>query len=267
MKKKTSVFISGGGIGGLTIGLKLAKCGVDVTVVEKLPGPTPVYKGELLQPKSLDILDKLNLLNPTLENGHTIKELDLVEMTSRLKEIDTSVMKYDVIPSDYAYSLMIHHEKIKEIVRDEALKYPHFHYIPNSICKGFRENYAIVKKDKKEEIHVEADFFIGAEGRTSATRNEMGINVKESIYNHHFLTVTFPRPKDFTRGKIISTHDRFLGLFPLPNNEVRSVYLIPAGKYKELRKQSLDYVYKLYTDLVPELEGYVNKIDSWKKFS
>lgn len=262
---KTDVFISGGGIGGLTLALKLVKCGVDVTVIERLPGPTPVYKGELLQPKSLQIFDELGLLEDIKANGHVIEELNLLEIDKNAGSIDESNMKYNVVPGQYSYSLMIHHEKLKEIIREAALAYPSFHYKSNSSCKGFTEGKAIVedRKDKKEEWY-ESSFFIGAEGRASVTRKEMGIEKEENQYNHHFLTVTFPRPPSFTEGKIISTFDRFLGLFPLPNNEVRSVYLIPAGEYKDLRKKPIEHFHELYIELCPEMEGYVNQIPDWK---
>ncbi|RIW32299.1 FAD-dependent monooxygenase [Bacillus salacetis] len=262
---RTDVFISGGGIGGLTLALKLAKCNIDVTVIERLPGPTPVYKGELLQPKSLKIFDELGLLDRIKENGHEIDELNLVEIDKNSGSVDESNMKYNVVPSKYSYSLMIHHEKLKGIIREAASEYPSFHYRSNSSCKGYSGGKAIVedRKEKKEELY-ESSFYIGAEGRVSVTREEMGIKKEENEYNHHFLTVTFPRPPSFTEGKIISTFDRFLGLFPLPNDEVRSVYLIPAGEYKELRKKPIEYFHELYIELCPEMEGYVNQIDNWK---
>jgi 2-polyprenyl-6-methoxyphenol hydroxylase-like FAD-dependent oxidoreductase len=262
---RTDVFISGGGIGGLTLALKLARCNIDVTVIERLPGPTPVYKGELLQPKSLKIFDELGLLDKIKANGHVIDDLNLVEIDKPSGSIEESNMKYNVVPSAHSYSLMIHHEKLKEIIREAALEYSSFHYRSNSSCKGFSDGKAIVEdRNGKTEEHYESLFFIGAEGRVSVTRQEMGIEKAENEYNHHFLTVTFPRPPSFTEGKIISTFDRFLGLFPLPGNEVRSVYLIPAGEYKELRKKPIEYFHELYIELCPEMAGYVNQIASWK---
>ena len=83
---KTNVLISGGGIGGLTLGLKLAKCNVDVTVVERLPGPGSVYKGELLQPKSLEIFESLGVLDAVFQNGHIISDLELIELKNANSE-------------------------------------------------------------------------------------------------------------------------------------------------------------------------------------
>jgi 2-polyprenyl-6-methoxyphenol hydroxylase-like FAD-dependent oxidoreductase len=43
------------------------------------------------------------------------------------------------------------------------------------------------------------------------------------------------------------------------------VYLIPKGSYKEMMEEGLEALYKKYLDLYPELDGYVQQIDSWKK--
>src|SRR5690606_5890999 len=66
-------------------------------------------------------------------------------------------------------------------------------------------------------------------------------------------------------GQIISTYNRFLGLFPLPDNQVRSVYLIPPGDYKELKEKPISHFHKLYTDLAPAVDGYVQQLTDWKK--
>ncbi|WP_347321291.1 NAD(P)/FAD-dependent oxidoreductase [Rossellomorea sp. RS05] len=261
---KTDVLISGGGIGGLTLALKLARCGIDVTVIERLPGPSPVYKGELLQPKSLDIFDSLGVIEPVLSHGHRIAELELVELKG--KRAEHSSMSYSILPGKYPYSLMIHHEKLKDILRAKGEEYSSFHYMGNTACKKISGKTVTVEdRSEKEPFDIECEFIIGAEGRSSVTRNYMGIEVSEKKYNHHFLTVTFPRPLDMTKGRIVSTYQSFLGLFPLPNEEVRSVYLIPAGEYKSLRKKPISEFHKLYIELCPDLEGYVDQITEWKQ--
>ena len=261
---KTDVFISGGGVGGLTLALKLAQRGVNVVVAERLTNKTPVYKGELLQPKSMQIFDRLGQFNAIHSRANEIKVLDMLELSSSLKVRDQSYMDYSVLPGKYDAAYMIHHEELKKVLRDAASAYGNFHYYSGTACKGFTENAAILQKGD-EKFEVEADYFIGAEGRTSVTRKDMGIEVKQTLYNHHFLTVTFPRAENFKDGKIISTYNRFLGLFPLPDQQVRSVYLIPEGDYQELKKKPISHFHKLYTDLAPAVDGYVQQLKDWKK--
>jgi len=261
---KTDVFITGGGIGGLTLALKLVKAGIDVVMVEKLPGKQPVYKGELLQPKSMQIFDGLQVFEEITSQGQIIEVLDLIELSKTLKVKDQSFMDYTVIPGKYNAAYMIHHEVLKGIIRTKAESYSNFHYFSGSSCKSIDGKVATVQKGK-EQFDVEASFFIGAEGRASVTRQAMGIKVEPIKYNHHFITVTFPRPTNFVGGQIFSSYNRFLGLFPLPNDEVRSVYLIPAGDYKKIKEKSIDHFHKLYTELAPAIDGYVQKLVDWSK--
>ena len=260
---KTDVFISGGGVGGLTLALKLARRGVDVVVAERLVKKAPTYKGELLQPKSMQVFDGLEIYEDICDRSNEIKVLDMLELSSSLKVRDQSFMDYNVLPGKYNAAYMVHHEELKSILLAAASVYSNFRYLNGTSCKGFTDDMAILQQGK-EQFEVEANYFFGAEGRTSVTRNNMGVDIKQTTYNHHFLTVTFPRPDSFTDGKIISTYNRFLGLFPLPDNQVRSVYLIPQGEYKKIKEKPISHFHKLYTDLAPSIDGYVQKLEDWK---
>ncbi|MTD32089.1 NAD(P)/FAD-dependent oxidoreductase [Planomicrobium sp. YIM 101495] len=261
---KTDVMISGGGIGGLTLGLKLARRGVRVIVVERLTKKPVTYKGELLQPKSMQIFDGLGIYAEVVERGHEIGVLDMLELTSSLAVRDQSFMDYRVLPGKYNAAYMVHHEELKELLLETARRLENFHYLGGTAVKSIEENTATVKRGK-ETLAITADFFVGAEGRASVTRQAMGMKIKQTEYNHHFLTVSFPRAESFTEGQIISTYNRFLGLFPLPDDQVRSVYLIPPGDYKELKDKPISHFHKLYTDLAPGMDGYVQKIEDWKR--
>ncbi|MBZ5202778.1 FAD-dependent monooxygenase [Planomicrobium chinense] len=261
---KTDVFISGGGVGGLTLALKLAQRGVNVTVAERLTSKTPAYKGELLQPKSMQIFDGLGLFEEIEERSNEIKVLDMLELSSTLAVRDQSFLDYSVLPGKYNAAYMAHHEELKSILREAASQYPNFIYLGGTTVKKIDDNAAHLQKGK-EKLEVQADYFVGAEGRASVTRKAMGIEIKQTAYNHHFLTVTFPRAENFRDGKIISTYNRFLGLFPLPDNQVRSVYLIPEGDYQELKEKPISHFHKLYTDLAPSIDGYVQQLQDWKK--
>lgn len=261
---KTDVFISGGGIGGLTLALKLVRRGVKVTLAERMNKTPPTYKGELLQPKSMQIFDGLGLYEKIVSRSHEINVLDMLELSSSLAIKDQSFMDYRVLPGKYNAAYMAHHEELKHIILDEASQYTNFHYLSGTACKSFTDKTVLLQTGK-EQFEVEALYYFGAEGRTSVTRKAMGVDVKETRYNHHFLTVSFPRAENFTDGQIISTYNRFLGLFPLPDNQVRTVYLIPKGDYKKLREKSISHFHKLYTDLAPAVDGYVQSLTDWKK--
>ncbi|TWT24101.1 NAD(P)/FAD-dependent oxidoreductase [Planomicrobium sp. CPCC 101110] len=261
---KTDVFISGGGIGGLTLALKLVQRGVDVVLAERQAKAPATYKGELLQPKSMKVFDDLGFFKEVQARSNRIEVLDMLELSSSLKVLDQSFMDYSVLPGKYNASYMMPHEELKALMLELASAHHQFHYLKGTVCKGYTKKTALLQRGK-EQFEVEAKYFFGAEGRSSVTRKEMGIEVKQTTYNHHFLTVSFPRDENFTDGQIVSTYNRFLGLFPLPNGTVRSVYLIPQGDYKRLKEKPISHFHKLYTDLAPIVDGYVQKLTDWKE--
>ncbi|MTH53952.1 FAD-binding protein [Bacillus mangrovi] len=264
---KTTILVIGGGVGGLTVALRLAACGIDVTVAEQAKSGSHSYKGELLQPKSLQIFHSIGLLEKVESRGHRIHSIDIHEMKKNsdgYSETGKATMDYGLLSSPFNYSLMIPHEGLKDILLQEARKHPSFHYLQPAKFNGFKEGKAMILADK-EEIEVEADFMIGAEGRRSKTRDSMNSEIRERKYDHHFLTVSFGRPEQMTEGKMISTPTAFLGLFPLPDNRVRTVYLIPAGDYSRIKEKGISYFHDRYKELCPELDGYVDEIQSYRQ--
>ncbi|MBP3953275.1 FAD-dependent oxidoreductase [Bacillus suaedae] len=264
MFMSTQVLISGGGIGGLLLGYKLAKKGVHVSVVEQMAKASPVYKGELLQPKSLAIFKELGLISKINKEGHKINEIEMIEMDDTDHHIYTQgALSYEELDS-IDYALMVPHERLKQLILSEAMDFQHFHYLAPAKLQSYENGRAVVKKGE-ELIDVDADFYIGAEGRRSPTRDELGVSIKPKKYNHQYLTVTIPRKDSLTEGKIIATHSRFLGLFPLPNGLVRTVYLIKDGEYPQVKKKGLDFIQSEFKELAPELGEYVSELNDWKK--
>ncbi|MFG6119488.1 MULTISPECIES: FAD-dependent oxidoreductase [Thalassobacillus] len=266
---QTEIFVAGGGVGGLALAVKLASSGVHVTVAEQLKDESPLYKGELLQPKTIAILDQMDLLPEVLQYGHKIETLAFQEADINPgrppEEIGSTELTYNRIASTYNYSVMIPHEKIKEILRNKASQYgEYFHFIPGARFLGFENGHAKIKQ-AKETYAITANVYIGAEGRSSPTRQAMDVSIKRKDYNHHFLTVTIPRPESFLEGKIVTTKESFLGMFPLPDHEIRTVLLIKAGEYKAIKEKGLEHVYEVYGDLEPRLKEYVRAIKDWKQ--
>ncbi|WP_273126425.1 FAD-dependent oxidoreductase [Metabacillus sp. HB246100] len=264
---RTEVLIVGGGVGGLTTALKLASCGIDVTVVEQQKGQAHTYKGELLQPKSLQIFDRLQVFSYVKESGHplhTIKSIEKKKVKGTFETIGISTMNYGVIDSVFNYGLMIPHERLKEILLEKAMTYPTFHYYQPARFVEFSDETTGVVKYNGETMFIQAKYIVGAEGRKSLVRKAMNLEIEEKRYDHHFLTVTFPRPTSMIEGEMIATPTTFLGLFPLPHDEVRSVYLIPSGEYKAIKEEGIESFYKRYIELCPALKGYVTQIPSWR---
>lgn len=261
---KTDVLIIGGGVAGLTLAIKLVKRNIEVAVVEKDPTLGKVYKGELIQPKTIQIFDRLGMLQQFKEEWNEFSDIGITEFNQENNPLLEQTMSYSLLKNPYNYAAMMPHSLIKAKLMNEAKQYSTYtSFQPATFQRLENEHTAIIKRDGEEQA-IEADYIIGAEGLSSKIRSHIGASRSRELYNHDFLTVSFSGPSELRIGEMISTQDRFLGLFPLPNNDVRTVYLVRKGEFKEMRKRSLEEFYSRYLSLYPELDGYVQKIQSWK---
>ncbi|WP_168005782.1 FAD-dependent oxidoreductase [Alkalicoccus luteus] len=270
------VVVIGGGVGGLTLALRLAQQNTKVLVIEKDKNPGKIYKGELLQPKSLLHFREMGIDHRIVKASHPLPTIHTYEMKEAadgtVEESMYIPLHYDRLPVAFPEARMIPHEKLKNIILEEAGKHESFHYWNPAAFQKFTSmdskakqfNRALVKKDG-EEFEIQADFFVGAEGRSSLMRKAMDQQLVTTQYNHHFLTVTFPRPANFTEARMYASHKSFIGLFPLPDNEVRCVLLIKPGDYNKMKKEGLHTFYDPIIQFEPELKDCVTQIESWKK--
>ncbi len=266
---ETQVLISGGGIAGLTLALKLVSQGVSVVVVEKDEHQSILYKGELLQPKSLEILAELGVLDDVLHNGQRIHRTTIIErnlhpstVTSELQQQSFS-MEYGVLPKPYQYAVMIPHDCLKMLILKKAEATGLLSLIRPAQIAEWREQRALIQTENGI-LEINASFMIGAEGKFSVSRERQAIPVKKQTYNHQFLTVTIDRPDSLKEATVISEGNRMIGLFPLPNQQVRTVLLLRKGEFREMKRTGIRAFHQAYHRLAPELEGYVDKLERWK---
>lgn len=268
---RTQVLISGGGVGGLTLALKLAQKNINVVLLEKETAPAIKYKGELVQPRSLVILQQLGLLEEVERYAQKLHTTSIVETWGE-QQREAITFRYDFIDHPLNYALMINHEVFKSILLRALRQYPTITYLKP--CKflslkgwdGQSFHRATAHQlDTDQLIEIEADYIVGAEGRHSPIRRGLEIGLKEYEYNHYFLTVSMPAPASMKESAMIVKGHRFLGLFPLSEQRVRTALLIKPDEYKELKRSGLQSFYDIYTELEPTLDGYVQSIQSWKE--
>ncbi len=260
---KTQVFIVGGGVAGLTVALKLVKRGIDVIMVEKSPHLGHAYKGELIQPKTIQLFERAGIYESFSTAWTTFSTIETSELNAHLQPMLRSSMDYKQLPAPFQYAAMLPHSDIKRLLLKEVKQYDTFTLLQPATFEKMEENRAFIKQGKQKRT-VAFDFIIGAEGVNSRVREQAGIERKRHVYEHDFLTVSFPAPDVVKHGHLIATKDRFLGLFPLPNGYVRTVYLIRKGEYKAWRKEPLQLFYDHYVSLFPALDGHVQTVKEWR---
>ncbi|WP_156321273.1 FAD-dependent oxidoreductase, partial [Bacillus sp. JCM 19041] len=144
---KTDVLIIGGGVAGLTLAIKLVKRNIEVVVVEKDPTLGKVYKGELIQPKTIQLFERLGVLQQFRKEWNEFSDIKTTEYNQENKPLLAQTMSYSLLQSPYNYAAMMPHSLIKEKLIEEAKQYNKYSSLqPATFQRLENDNKAIIKR-------------------------------------------------------------------------------------------------------------------------
>jgi 2-polyprenyl-6-methoxyphenol hydroxylase-like FAD-dependent oxidoreductase len=112
-----SVLIAGAGPTGLTLACELARRGVAFRLVEKAQQYFPGSRGKGLQPRSLEVMDDLGLIERILELGKFHVPFRGYEGQKVIGEQDIHAGRYPTPSTPYASSLIIPQWRVEETLR------------------------------------------------------------------------------------------------------------------------------------------------------
>ncbi|MCU7549759.1 FAD-dependent monooxygenase [Chitinophagaceae bacterium LB-8] len=209
MPTVNKVLIVGGGIGGLSSGIALAKNGCSVTIAE-LHKEFNVYGVGIIQPaNALRALDALGLAEEALRRG---SPYGMVKMCTAAGHVFTEVGVPSIgrLPSHNGISRRILHE----ILYEEAVK--------QGVVFRMGTSVAAIE-NKGEEVSVQFtddstgtyDLLIGADGINSKVRSLVFGNYKPRYTNESVWRYPFKRLPELETGYMFMGRHSKAGLIPM----------------------------------------------------
>lgn len=267
MIKKVDVCIVGGGPGGALLANILAKNNVSVLLIERTNGFAKAFRGEHLNEEGERILKQYELFE-------RIEQLGLLRMETL--EYWMSGEKFKTIEPDPAVGhLGIHvpQAHLLQAIIEQAQGYPTFNYLLNTTVKELVQNehgqYTAVRaKQGDNDMTIEAQLIIGADGRYSTVRKLANLDVTIRDHGYDLLWARIPAPANWTPSiKMALVDGMQISLFTQAKGFVQIGWNINKGSYPELRKQPfMPFIEKL-VKAFPQLDPVVQEhIQSWKDF-
>lgn len=267
MVKQVDVCVVGAGPGGMLLAYLLARKNISVLLLESTNQIAKSFRGEHINEEGEEILKKYNLYDK-------IEKLGLLKMESLeywYNGFMTKVIEAD--PKVGHLGIHVPQAHLLQVILQNAEKYPSFSYQLNtrvtSLIQDEVGQYTGVKaKQGQEEIIVQCNLVVGADGRYSTVRKKAQIDSKVRKHGFDLLWARIPAPKSWSPTiKMALVDGMQISLFTQVNNFVQIGWNIEPGSYSELRKQKFEPFIDKLIKAFPQLSSSVKEhITSWKDF-
>lgn len=223
----TDVLIVGAGPSGLALAHELNRRSISFRIIDEKEGPSTHSKALAIQPRTLEIFEKMGVLEPFLDKGLKVDE---VVYHWKKKSLSLSLKK---IPSPYPFILTLPQAETEQIL---------IQHLPTQIEWKTRlidiiENRALIERPSGKREIVETKWIVGCDGAHSTIRHLLHLSFKGARFPETFLladieadTVPLSSPHFYISRK------GFAVLFPFPKpQQLRLIFpLTPQMEKSEV---------------------------------
>ena len=263
--QQTNCCIVGGGPAGAVLALILARQGIPVKLLEAHKDFERDFRGDTIHPSVMEIMEELGLADRLLELPHS----KLHQLTINTENDSVTVADFSRLKTRYPYIMVIPQVKFLNFITDEAKRYPNFELITGANVQEIIEEDQVIKGVRYRGHggwhEVRAVLTVGADGRHSRLRQLAGFQPIETSPPMDVLWFRLPRKAEeaeglsgrFGKGQIVVLLDR--------SEQWQIAYVIPKGRYQQLRTAGLEALRQSLVEVVPELSDRVEQLQDWSQ--
>ena len=257
--------IVGGGPAGMVLAFLLARAGVDIVVLEKHADFLRDFRGDTIDPSTLEVMHELGLLDAFLQRPHS----EARHLDAQIGDARLTVADFSHLPTRCKFLAFMPQWDFLNFFAEEAQRYPAFHLKTQAeVTELIRDGGRItgVRANTPEGVlEVHADLTVGADGRQSTVREKAGLEVIDLGAPMDALWLRLSRrPSDpeqtFGRidaGRILAMIDR--------GDYWQCAYVIPKGAAYEIRRKGLPSLRDEIATLIPFARDRVGELGDWSE--
>ncbi|MBO3679524.1 FAD-dependent monooxygenase [Streptomyces sp. NEAU-YJ-81] len=257
----TDVCVVGGGPAGLVLALLMLRSGARVTVVECARAHQRVFRGEILQPGAMALLDALDVLAGARARGaHEHDRFLVIEGERVLLEAD-----YRLLAAPYDHLLSVPRPHLLDELLARCRRSPGFRYLPGRRAGAllWREERiaGVIAEGPPGRCAVRARVVVGADGRFSRIRRLAGIGAgRADAFAQDVLWCTLIAPREeppLRDVRVFRTGGGPVLVYGSWSNRIQIGWTLPHRRYGQIAALGLDHVKERLVRAVP---GYATLI-------
>jgi 2-polyprenyl-6-methoxyphenol hydroxylase-like FAD-dependent oxidoreductase len=257
--------IAGCGPAGAVLGYLLARAGLEVLVLEKHGDFLRDFRGDTIHPSTLEILGEVGLARRFLELPHS----RTTTLTIRTSGGDEIGFDFREVPTRYPFIAFVPQWDFLNFLTAEARRYPGFRLLMNAEVTDVlwdaarRAVRGVRYRAGGSEHDATALLTVGADGRTSRTRDAVGLpSVRTSPPMDVLWFRVSRRPGDPSGAQALNAPGHFIAM--LDRGAYWQIgYTIGKGSADAVRAEGLDAFRRSLASLVPRFADRVNELRDW----
>ena len=264
---RVSTCIVGGGPAGLMLGLLLAKRGADVLVLEGHETFDREFRGEVLQPSTVHLLDELGLLEYILAQPHSLLEAGKF----RLNGEEVGEFSFGKIAPEYPYAIWMPQPIFLDALLRKAQPFPSFQcWMGARVATLLEEGGRVVGvsglRHGKEPFEVRADVVVGADGRHSAVARLGGFTPEYERHDFDVIWFTIEQPAGWSSTFYVSLGDVRGLMLPKYPHHIQAGIILPPGDWRRWRQNGVAAVAERVRRFDPIFAGFAEALRDFTPF-
>jgi len=252
----------------MMLGLLLAKRGADVLVLEGHEDFEREFRGEVLQPSTVHLLDELGLLQYVLAQPHSLLEAGKI----RLRGKEVGEFSFRRISPEYPYAIWMPQPVFLAALRGKAEPFASFRcWMGAKVTNLIEADGGVVGvsgvRHGKEPFDVHADVVVGADGRHSTVARLGGFTPE---YEHHDFDViwfTIEQPPGWSSTFYVSLGENVRGLMlPKYPHHVQAGIVLPTGEWRRWRQAGVAAMAERIRRFDPIFTGFADALRDFTPF-
>jgi 2-polyprenyl-6-methoxyphenol hydroxylase-like FAD-dependent oxidoreductase len=234
------IVICGAGVAGLTLGRLLGDEGRRVLVLERERAFRDVFKGEVLQPRALRILQAVGSLGALREHG-ALRADRFTAYSPDGRPVGD--LPYAGLPGHHNHMLVHGFRDIQRALAENLSPTVEVRY--GASVHGLRIGddgrvTGALAMQAGQQVEIEATLTVACDGRGSKLRKEAGLPLIAQRYGHEFIGFQLDRMADMEPTLAAFTMRQGVVLFfPLPGDQARMYVQAECGVFRRRQRQDV----------------------------
>jgi 2-polyprenyl-6-methoxyphenol hydroxylase-like FAD-dependent oxidoreductase len=260
---QTTCCVVGGGLAGVMLGFLLARAGVEVVVLEKHPDFFRDFRGDIVHPSTMTVLDELGLLDEFLAMPHQ----ELTAAQGRVGDFHFTAADFSHLPTRTKFIALMPQWDFLNFISDHAKRFLRFQLWMNHEATGLIRSgpniTGVEARSAEGLVRIQADLVVACDGRGSTMRHAAGLEVQELGVPIDVLWFRISR-RDVDPEQLAGNIDYGNVLVLINRGDYfQSALIIRKGAFEEIKRHGLEQFRDTVARTAPFLWDRVDELQSW----